>query len=253
MEDISDLCEYLEWDSHFFGVRIARVTQSRLTPERVKVLLSWCDAMGIACLYFLADSGDRRTAWLARDAGFRAVDLRVTLETAVEGHGGELNGVSPGRVRPSTPADVSELRTIARQSHGASRFYYDPNFPTALCDALYETWIAKSCEGYADVVLVGERDSRVTGYVSCHLGGAETGRIGLLAVAPDAQGKGVGRLLVEAARRWFAQQGMRRMTVVSQGRNAQALRLYQRCGFITGSVEEWYHRWFDQRVLGGEP
>ena len=253
MEDASDLCEYLEWDSRFFGFRIARITQNQLTPERVKVLLSWCDAMGIACLYFLADSSDRHTLWLAQDAGFRAVDLRVTLETGVEVHGGEREGIRPGSVRPSTPADVSELRTIARQSHRTSRFYYDPNFPTATCDALYETWIAKSCEGYADVVLVGERDRRVTGYVSCHLDGAETGKIGLLAVAPDAQGTGVGRLLVEASQRWFAQQGIRRVTVVTQGRNAQAQRLYQRCGFITRSVGEWYHRWFGQRVAGGGP
>jgi dTDP-4-amino-4,6-dideoxy-D-galactose acyltransferase len=248
---MDDPCEYLEWDSRFFGFRIARVTTNRLTPERLKAIRSWCEAMRIACLYFLADSSDRRTAWLAHEASFRLVDLRVTLESDVKGLNSGRDAGGTYAVRPSTPADIQVLRTIARQSHHASRFYYDPNFPTALCDALYETWITKSCEGYADVVLVPELGGRVAGYVSCHLGGNGTGRIGLLAVAPDAQSQGIGRLLVEASRRWFAQQGMGRATVVTQGRNADAQRLYQRGGFITRSVEEWHHRWFEQPATGG--
>ena len=39
----------------------------------------------------------------------------------------------------------------------------------------------------------------------------------------------------------------RRITVVTQGRNARAQRLYQRAGFVTESVRLWFHRWFDRR------
>ena len=43
-----------------------------------------------------------------------------------------------------------------RDSHRDSRFYYDPGFPNQRCDELYETWIDRSCHGYADTVLVAE-------------------------------------------------------------------------------------------------
>jgi dTDP-4-amino-4,6-dideoxy-D-galactose acyltransferase len=55
---------------------------------------------------------------------------------------------------------------------------------------------------------------------------------------------GVGRALVVNAIRWFSGQGVDSVSVVTQGRNVRAQRLYQRCGFTTRSVELWFHRWF---------
>jgi RimJ/RimL family protein N-acetyltransferase len=46
---------------------------------------------------------------------------------------------------------------------------------------------------------------------------------------------------------WFAGQDIKTVHVVTQGRNTRAQRLYQRCGFVTRSMELWYHRWFDNR------
>jgi hypothetical protein len=37
------------------------------------------------------------------------------------------------------------------------------------------------------------------------------------------------------------------VNVVTQGRNSKAQRLYERCGFLTRSVQLWYHRWFMPR------
>ncbi len=43
-------CTYLDWDSDFFGVRIARVNASRLSEETVAPILAWCAAQAIDCL-----------------------------------------------------------------------------------------------------------------------------------------------------------------------------------------------------------
>jgi len=112
---------------------------------------------------------------------------------------------------------------------------------------LYETWIEKSCKGYADAVLVAELQGWPVGYISCHLLDQAEGQIGLFGVSADFQGKGLGQKLVNESLRWFAEQGMRQVTVVTQGRNCRAQRLYQRCGFLTRSVQLWYHRWFRSR------
>jgi dTDP-4-amino-4,6-dideoxy-D-galactose acyltransferase len=245
--DAANLCEYLPWDSEFFGLRIGRVNANRLTPATAAAISEWCETNSIDCLYFLADSADPESVRLAEHHGFRLVDIRVTFEKqlgreVVEEKGG---AAVEGMIRPSRPEDIPALRAIAGVSHHDTRFYFDPNFPPARRDALYETWIEKSCNGYADAVLVAEFDNTAVGYITCKLlgeGGGE-GQIGLVGVAPEHQGKGLGSSLVEASLRWFAEHGIERVTVVTQGRNTAAQRLYQRCGFVTQSVQLWYHLW----------
>jgi len=230
---------FLEWDSKFFGRRIARANANRLTQELLRQVQSWCDAERIDCLYFLADSADAETVRLAEEADFHLVDVRVTLEH-------DLAGITPdhgsGGVRPFQPADLQALRAIARASHRDSRFYYDENFPDSLCDSLYETWLENSARGFAEAVLVGEHQARPAGYITCHFAGA-AGQIGLFAVAQEAQGRGLGQQLVNAALGWFERQGASEVTVVTQGRNVRGQRSYQKCGFSTRSVELWYHYW----------
>lgn len=243
------LCQYLDWDSDFFECRIARVTVNRISRETVERVMTWCDSHGIDCFYFLADADDEVTVKLADDNEFRLVDIRVTLERQLDNVSVVDDRMIQGVVRPCTPDDVPALRAIARVSHHDSRFYYDSNFPASLCDALYETWIEKSCNGYADAVLVAELQGRPAGYISCHLLDQTKGCIGLFGIGTDSQGRGLGRKLINESLHWFSEQGMRKVEVVTQGRNCKAQRLYQRCGFLTKSVQLWYHKWFLQGGL----
>lgn len=234
MTDADALVESLDWDSRFFGRRIARVRVGSPTIEEMTAVDAWCRAHRIDCLYHLAEP----PGWSVND-GYRLVDIRVTLERPT----------SPGfesaaSIRSARDADLAELRTIARSAHRDSRFYQDGRFPRERCDRLYETWIERSVQGWAQAVLVADGDG-VLGYVTCHSDTPVEGRIGLVGVAPDAQGRGVGRALVAAAIRWFAERGHERVIVATQGRNVRALRLYERCGFVTRSLQLWYHRWFD--------
>jgi hypothetical protein len=122
-------CEYLEWDSQFFGLRIARLTERRLTCEGVAAARRWCEANQVDCLYFLADSDDAQTVTVAQANDFQLVDIRVTLERRPG------DGEPAPAVRPFQPADAARLRTIARVSHRDSRFYSDARFPRRQCDA----------------------------------------------------------------------------------------------------------------------
>ena len=248
MRTASDLCQTLEWDSTFFKIKIAQVTKNRLSHEDMNQVITWCRNNKIECLYLLDDSDHAETTRLAEDNLFRLVDIRVTLEMTLRSIS-TVQGVFQGAVRLSMPQDVPALRAIARTSYHDSRFYYDQNFPRPLCDALYETWIEKSCHGYADSVLVAELSGRPVGYISCHLLGQRKGKIGLIGVVSDSQGKGIGQRLISESLRWFSMQGVEHVTVVTQGRNRRAQSSYQRCGFITRSVQLWYHKWFG--AIGG--
>ena len=233
-------CAFLPWDSEFFGVRIARLVSGKLTPDLLSEAMRWCESEKIECLYFLAESGDRETVRLAEDARFRFVDIRVKLTR-------ELDSAPPvqraGSVRLFMGPDLPALKTIARVGHRASRFFSDPRFGADAGERLFDVWIERSCRNPASTVLVAESEGTASGYCAIHVEDGE-GVIGLIAVAPRMQGRGLGRDLIAAASTHFQQQGIQKISVVTQGRNIQGQKLYQRCGFITESVMLWYHKWF---------
>lgn len=231
------VCALLEWDSAFFGRRIARVNGHTLTPALLAQVDAFCHAEHIDGLYFLASASDDETTRLAERAGFALVDIRLTLDRPLQAQ------AMPPEAHPASMADLPALQAIARGSFADSRFYHDPMIERAQADRLYETWIARSLEGYADVVLI-TRDARgPSGFITCKRLDALSGDIGLVAVRQDCAGAGLGGVLTQAALAWFSAQGLQRAQVVTQGRNIAAQRLYQKWGFRTGAIALWYHRW----------
>lgn len=240
------ICQYLEWDSIFFGLKIARIGASKITPSDAENIMEWCNINHIDCLYFLVETDDPETIRVAEDNGFRLMDIRLTLEKSTNEMpvsifvGSDFQYV----IRPCKFTDVTNLKAIARTGHQSTRFYYDQNFPRTLCGRLYETWIEKSCDGYAACVLVADFHDMPIGYISCHNSDNGNGQIGLLGVHAEFQQKGIGMRLVAASMQWFADRGIKKVSVVTQGSNCSAQRMYQRCGFLTKSTQLWYHKWF---------
>jgi len=236
------ICSLLEWDSNFFGRRIARLNRSRLDEASVARALDWCSKENIECLYFLGDADDAATARLAEKTSFLQTDVRLTLEHSLAG---TTVTAFDSSVRRAREADLPALRAIAARNHHDSRFYFDHHFDPALCDRFYETWIENSFRGFAQAVLVADSAGQPAGYVTCHLRGAES-QLGLLGVAEAHHGEGLGTKLVHAFLTWSRQQAATHATVVTQGRNVRAQRLYQRNGFVSSSFQLWYHRWFSE-------
>jgi dTDP-4-amino-4,6-dideoxy-D-galactose acyltransferase len=233
-------CEFLEWDSRFFGRRIARSRGTRFSPDDIDEVIEWCRDGGIECLYLLAASDDAVAIPVVVERGFHLVDIRMTFQVTFE----EIATPPAAGVRPALPGDIERLMQTARSSFRDSRFHYDPNFAKSRCDEMYATWIEKSCQGHADFVLVAENAGEPAGFVTGHAGPDGTGSIGLLAVDSAHRGLELGARLVTAALCAFGARGIQTITVVTQGRNLRAQRLYQKCGFVSRSVELWYHRWF---------
>ena len=238
---MNEPCEFLPWDSEFFGVRIGRVRGCRLASGSAADVSRWANAHAIDCLYFVADPADGTTLQLAPRLGFDLVDIRVTLacNPAVL----TFDSSHSPLVRPAITADVEVLQQIARVSHRDSRFYSDGRFDARRCDDLFATWIEKSCDGYADVALVAELDGTPAGYITGRIEPGNHGTIGLVGIEPSRRRHGCGRALLGSLLDWFAQRGIRHVSVVTQGRNADALSFYQSNGFHVVRIEPVYHRW----------
>jgi len=240
----NDVCQFLEWDSDFFGCRIGRVKSNQIDDESTQAVLQWCDRHTIDCLYFLADGSDDVTIRLAEDNHFHLVDVRVVFEQDLKNFQSATRQNSGFSFRLFQQEDLPILRALARVSFRNTRFYYDGHFPRERCDDLYDVWIEKSCNSDGDAVLVAESDGQPCGFITYKSNGNILGEIGLVGVGPGWQDRGLGYELVSESLSWFASQGIKKVKVVTQGRNRQAQRLYQRCGFLTDIVHIWYHRWF---------
>lgn len=243
-------CEFLQWDSELFNRRIARIREDRLCDARLAEVFHWCRDRKIACLYFLGDVSDPVTVQLAEQNQFTLVDVRLVLSCRPNIANAKCDASNEQLlIRASRSSDIAKLKQIARTNHRDSRFYFDRRFPREDCDRLFETWIERSCRGYAEVVFVGDVAATPSGYVSCHRVNNSSAKIGLLGVSEAARGKGLGHCLVQRALQWFAEQEVEHVTVVTQARNIAAQRLYQRVGFATRSAGLFYHRWFDKPKL----
>jgi dTDP-4-amino-4,6-dideoxy-D-galactose acyltransferase len=238
---VNEPCEFLPWDSEFFGRRIARVHACRLTAGSAAAISEWANAHAIECLYFAANPADAVTLRLAPEFGFDLIDLRVTLACAVAGWTFEPAQIPATRL--AEVDDVDALRQIARVSHRESRFYQDGRFDERRCDELFATWIAKSCDGYADVVLVADLDGTPAGYITGRIESGNHGTIGLVGIDPSRRRQGCGRALLTSMLEWFVERGIQQVSVVTQGRNADALSFYQSHGFDVVRIEPFYHRW----------
>lgn len=234
-------CKMLNWDSEFFGVRIAQVEGDRLTSAIIDQVLQWSRDQQIACLYFLCASDDDESVRVAEWNQFHLIDIRVELSWRVR----KVENNPVGNTRSFQRSDLLKLQEIASSSYELSRFYFDHRFDLAQSSALYREWITKSCEGHADAVFVASHRGSTGGFITCHLDSTGRGRIGLVGVSEDTRGAGVGRALIETAQRYFFDKGVSEVFVVTQGRNIAAQRLYQGTGFRTYSMRLWYHRWFE--------
>jgi dTDP-4-amino-4,6-dideoxy-D-galactose acyltransferase len=237
----SGCCELLEWDSAFFGVRIGRVRGHRLSDDTAAAALEWASREAVECLYFLADAADDDTVRAAERHAFALTDVRFELAASIVP--GRLDLV-PSVIRPAQASDLGRLSRLARTSHRNTRFYADAHFDRQRCDDLYALWLERSFSGeLADVVFVPEVDGAPAGYVTVRRTPNGTARVGLVAIDPARRGAGHGAGLLAAAKQWCAARDIRQLTVVTQGRNAAAVRFYERAGFAAESVGFWYHRW----------
>ncbi len=240
------LIEYMPWDSSQFGVRIARATCGQVDSSACRDLLKQCRDQAIDCLYFLAESADQDTIAALQTCDFELVDIRLTLSVQYKSPpaAGQLDGI---RFRLGDERDLDHLLPIASGSFGQSRFYVDQRFGHDNATRMFQIWLRKSFADEPGVaVVVAEQRDAAVGFVTCHLHKPPgEGNIGLVGVAESARGLGCAGGMINYAARWFAGQGVDRLNVVTQGRNIAAQRLYQRNGFVTRSVELWFHRWFD--------
>lgn len=235
-----EIAVFLDWDSRFFGKRIARVQSRCLSADEARRADLWCRTQRIDCVYYLADGANAASAEQAEKHGFNLVDLRVTFTR-------DLSRALPTEVyaglRAAGEEDLVQLRKMTRENHTISRFFADTRFDPQRSAEMYEVWIENDLRRENGQLWVKAVNGVAVAYTSVSLHG-ETAEIGLVGVDAGHRRKGYGVEIVNWTLQRLAEAGVLTVDVVTQGRNIAAQVLYEKCGFVTKSIDLWYHKWF---------
>lgn len=236
--------EMLDWDSGFFGFKVARILPERLQAAELQAVLAELERADVTLAYWAChpdDQGSQQAALLS--GGFLAdrkvtycIDAETMRERAVAATGSPVE-------RYLDEVTTPELEELALQAGIYSRFRVDPRMPRDKFEGLYRLWIRNSVNGrIADQVLVARETGKIVGMVTVGRKG-ERADIGLVAVDASMRGRNLGGALVQSAQQWALENGFKIAQVVTQGENLAACRLYEKWGYQVDSVRNIYHFW----------
>lgn len=241
----------LDWESDHFGFLVAQPANSDLSDADLAATLRLARSEGVRLLVFPAPDGREVPRELLDEFAGTLVDRKATfcrqfVWTANDRARAE---VQPSVV-PYTAATVStDLGELAISAGAYSRFHVDSHFSNEKFEAMYRRWIERSVTGdMADVVLVvplnreGATHGRLGGMITLSES-AGVASIGLIAVAAEVRGAGIGSTLMRAAHLWMRDRNAREAQVVTQLANLPACRLYERAGYRLSRAQHFFHFW----------
>jgi GNAT superfamily N-acetyltransferase len=233
-------CVLREWDSDFFGLRIAQVTEPPRTSAQVDAIAAWARARDVRGLYLFVDATDETPARLAETAGYTMVEERVTYLMHTRG-ASDLVGSLTHQPRAATALDLPEMKALARVSHYRTRFYTDPHFNRERCDAMYEHWIERNYRDPDVAAFVAGPEGDPAGYYTVYPDGGG----GLMALRPDCQRQGWGNAFLLSGLAWLERRGVGTSSQRTQSTNDGARRMFLKRGGRLVHTELVFHKWFD--------
>ncbi len=187
------------------------------------------------------------------NVGFRVVDTGLTLEGIVSA-GVWSSSVSVGQVvRYANLRDRDAVCDIASRAFRFSRFHLDPQVPVGVADQIKASWAWNYFSGKrGDGMVVAETNGQVVGFLQLLWGQEDTLIIDLIGVAPENQGKRLGRAMICHAAMNGTGDHRRpaKILVGTQAANIPSIRLYESLGLRMHSAQYVLH--YHGKALGGE-
>ena len=169
--------------------------------------------------------------------GFAVVDVNVTF---AHRRSGETRRTKPILVEQARPEHGEVLADIAGRCFRFSRFHLDPNVSDELADKIKREWVRSYSSGKRGIELLAALDGgKPVGFLAV-LESGDARVIDLIGVAPEAQGRGAGRALVDAFVERHREHA-RELLVGTQAANIPSVRLYEAAGFALASAAYVLH------------
>lgn len=176
----------------------------------------------------------------AETVGFRIIESYLTFRRTTE-------DVPPQSscVYLSCSDEAETVANLAFQALQFYRFFIDPLIPKEFARHSRREWVRNAFKGRADAIYVAKVENCLAGFIilksKVQSSGKKIGVIDLIAVAPEYTGRGIGSALIAQAIQHYHGK-VSAVEVGTQGKNIQAIRLYNRMGFQMVRSEFSLHR-----------
>jgi dTDP-4-amino-4,6-dideoxy-D-galactose acyltransferase len=235
----NNIIERLEWDSKFFGYPVARIIFDGKEFNHAEYVLQQLISEKIRLTYlFVPESETKLGCWIENIGGI-PVDKKVVFHKTTEKQMQFSNNIVEFR-----RTDINkDLINLVLQAGEYSRFHSDVNFSNGEYEKLYIEWLTKSLnKELALKTFVAMKNTDFIGITT--LGEKlKTAEIGLVAVDEKFRGQRIGSDLIRFADNAAKDIGYNEIKVVTQLKNKQACRLYEKCNFKIESITNVYHFW----------
>lgn len=225
---------HLEWDSIFFGFKVAKVYLEKNIEEVIDTLNElYNDDYKLIYIYsnFLIEDNS-----ILLKMNGSLVDKKVTLITEINDNKSFQENIDIKDV--SIKSD--DIVKLAIESGNYSRFKIDKNFQAGKFEKMYTQWIENSVSRkIADHVLVFKQNK---GLLTLKHNKGES-IIGLLAVNQNSRGERIGTKLIMQSKKICMEHNHNRLKVTTQLDNEIAMKFYANNGFEIEKVEYIYHFW----------
>lgn len=223
--------EKVEWDSDFFGYKVGKIN----VKDELNYNIDLINFEDYKLVYLFSKFKLQNFDSILLD---EKVILNLNLiDQIIEN---DNNIVSEFKDFSKFP----QLLDLAFQSGVYSRFKKDINFVNNEFERLYIKWITNSVvDKKSLVVFIYELDDKILGFVTVDKKSDTHASIGLIAVELNSRGQGIGVKLLNQVKRYLLNNGFQKLSLVTQGDNIPALKLYQKAGFYIEESSFTYHIW----------
>lgn len=223
--------KYLEWDSSFFNKKIGLLE----LPSELKYIeyLDDCDL-----IYVVSNC-----EFLVELINFELTFSETKIDFSKKGL--KKNKVTDKNIFSVLPNDFpnKQIYDLTLESGKFSRFRLDSKFKKNDFKKLYRKWIDNSyTKEIADNILVYKYKDDNIGFITYKVF-ENYARIGLMAISPKYQGKGIGIQLINAVENELITLGINELRISTQLHNEAACRFYKKAGYKIIEIKILKHYW----------
>ena len=234
---MSELIEFLAWDSEFFHRQVGRLMLKADTPLEGLLQSAYLQRYELLYIYSPIPIKERFIGKYA----LLDVGGNITFAKYLTCHGFEDIKPVPEIYEYQLDILTPELLEIAFLSGHLSRFKIDSSLPAGSFESLYETWLANTLENRPRTsIFTYHSDDRVVGLITSELHEPKC-NIGLLAVSQSHQGQGIATKLIRYVHEICLKNYVASIEVKTQLSNKCARDLYLKNSFSERERSFLYH------------
>lgn len=207
----------LSWDTDFFGIEVGQISIN--DDEKVSNVDEFDLLYAISAVDF-----DLKIEGFEKSFSETKITFSKELkpeETSTD----HISSIS------ETSYNLESLYELAFESGKHSRFLLDKRFTLSKFQSLYKMWIDNSISGgFATDILLYKINSEILGLLT-YKTKDHNASVGLFAISQNAQGQGIGSVLLKNLEQILYRNGVKVLEIPTQESNNQACSFYKKAGY----------------------